>query len=81
MLEKIIVLLISYSLTLAVDIRSVRNAPIRAKIVYFGIIVISLYLSTDYLVKPELPDIHLLLDLTLTRPAKMIVKFLTVRPT
>jgi hypothetical protein len=56
MLEKIIVLLISYSLSLAVDIRSV-------------------------LVKPELPDIHLLVDLTLTRPAKMIVEFLTVRPT
>lgn len=72
--------MISYALTLVTDIHNLREAQIRPKLIYFGIIAISLYLSADYLIKPELPDIHTLVDLTLTRPAKMIVKFLTVKP-
>ncbi|MCK9859031.1 hypothetical protein [Paenibacillus sp. ATY16] len=80
MLEKIMVLIISYVLTLGTDIHNLSDAQVRSKMIYFGIIVISLYLSVDYLIKPELPDIHALVDLTLTRPARMIVEFLTVKP-
>ncbi|WP_201008597.1 hypothetical protein [Paenibacillus glycanilyticus] len=80
MLEKIMVLMISYVLALGTDIHNLRDAQVRPKMIYFGIIVISLYLSADYLIKPELPDIHALVDLTLTRPARMIVEFLTVKP-
>ncbi|MDQ0115596.1 hypothetical protein [Paenibacillus harenae] len=81
MQEKIIVLLIVYILALSTDILKLRNSPVRGRIIYWGIMVITLYFSTDYLLKAELPDLHMFADLLFTKPARMIVEFLRVEPT
>lgn len=81
MLEKIIVLLIIYILLLATDVSNLRNAAVRGRMVYFGIMVITLYLSTSYLLKVKLPSLDEFADLLFTKPARMIVEFLTVKPT
>jgi hypothetical protein len=79
--EKIIVLLITYTLAISADVNKLRDALVLGKRLYLGIMIISLYLSVDYIMKAELPDLHSLVDMVFTKPARMIVKYLTVKPT
>ena len=81
MLEKIIVLSIMYILVLGTDIGKLRKSRFREKMIYFGVIMITLYFGIDYIIEPELPDLDTLADLVLTPPARMIMKFLKVNPT
>ena len=81
MQEKIIVLLIVYIVALSTDFLKLRNSPVRGRIIYWGIMVVTLYFSVDYLLKAELPDLHMFADFLFTKPARMIVEFLRVEPT
>ncbi|MFC5652763.1 hypothetical protein ACFPYJ_27395 [Paenibacillus solisilvae] len=81
MLEKIIVLSMMYILVLSTDFRTLFNSRPRAKIIYFGMMIFTLYFSIDYLVEPEFPDLDTLADAVLTKPARMIVEFLKVKST
>ncbi|QYR23540.1 hypothetical protein KZ483_11845 [Paenibacillus sp. sptzw28] len=81
MLEKIIVLLIMYTLAFSTDVKILRDAMVRGKRLYFGIMFFTLYLSADYIMKAELPDLHSIIDIVFTKPSRMIVEYLTVKPT
>lgn len=66
---------------LTADIQNLRNSPLRERMVYAAMVLFIGYLSTDYLLKAELPDLHTFADFFLTEPAKLIVQFLKVQPT
>lgn len=80
MLEKTIVLAISYLLTLAPDARKLRRENIRTKAIYWMIVGITVYYSADYFSLANFPTQYWLVDRVLTVPSRAIFAFLNVKP-
>ena len=55
-----------YILVPGTDIGKLRKSRFREKMIYFGVIMITLYFGIDYIIEPELPDLDTLADLVLT---------------
>lgn len=80
MLEKTIVLAISYLLALGPDARKLRSENRKSKAIYWAIVAVTLYYSADYCSLANFPTQYWLVDRVLTVPSRAIFAFLNVKP-
>lgn len=78
MLEKTIVMIVTFGLVMIYDLPKHRQKRSGERIAYWVMMIIAAYLGLDFILNIKLPHLDDLLDITFTRPAQMIYEALRV---
>jgi hypothetical protein len=79
MVERIIVVLLMYTVLFSYDLSRLKKQPKKAKYVYTIIIALSLYVGLDFIFKTDWPNIVDLVNVVFLKPAELIVEYLKVK--
>ncbi|MCL7748316.1 hypothetical protein [Halalkalibacter alkaliphilus] len=78
MFERIIIVLILYTVLLSFDYSRLKKSEKKVTYIYLFLIVISLFLSTDYILDANWPNLKDLVRAVFLKPAEQIVEYMTI---
>jgi hypothetical protein len=76
--ERIIIVLILYTVLLSFDYSRLKESEKKVTYIYSFLIVISLFLSTNYILDANWPNLKDLIHAVLLKPAEQIVEYMTI---
>lgn len=78
MLEKVIVMTVAFGLVMVYDLPNYRRKRSSERTAYWAMMMIAAYLGLDFILNIKLPHVDELLDITFTRPARIIFEALQI---
>ncbi|WP_227935510.1 hypothetical protein [Alkalihalobacillus deserti] len=78
MIERIITMLILYTILLSYDLSRLKKSEKRVSYIYTFMIAVSLFLSLDFILDLNWPNLKDLIHAVFLEPAKQITEYLTI---
>jgi Kef-type K+ transport system membrane component KefB len=76
MVERIIVVLLMYTVLFSYDLSRLKKQQKKARYIYTIIVALSLYVGLDFIFEADWPNIIDLVNVVFLKPAELIIEYL-----